>query len=297
MTYERETLSEEDLAISVSEFSEKYGIHRSTAHRWRKQGWRVVGHHNTLTEKEKRVKASDLPPPVSLAPGDSVNLTAEEMKLAINSLRDRYRIGEKAAKKALETGILTKAIQTNVKGDGGVKLESPPNWTAATQASYDPSRRNFRINLAPAECRMNVAELVKLYDAFGLTEGQAQTARRRGYFCPNVDMEARENPDADAFEAFAEEALDSAEVGAKIALHKYFGEGWRQKMKGYDMDELIATACERLRKLSGDEGFVSESWRRTVAKVAVLHFLTEETRRKKKESTTVDQLEGRFDEE
>lgn len=284
-------LREEECQLSGKELMTAHGLSKATAHRALKRGWYWRNYHGG--RKKDRVNLADLPPAKEIAPGEEVVLSELERKLTRNQLACRYQIGKEQAKEALRTGVVRRSLRFRVAR----KLPSAEKWTAATPRDYDPESRHFRVNLAPAECGYSVERLMQLYAAFGLSEAQAFEARLRGYFCPNASGPREVVVDEEVFALLAEDCLKSAEEGARSALYSFFGPSWQQVLRGVSFSDVSAAALDRLRELSGREEIAVERWRFVVARFAAKRFIGERLKEQRQEATTVDEMEGRFDED
>ncbi|MCB0324347.1 MAG: hypothetical protein KDD69_12275 [Bdellovibrionales bacterium] len=284
-------LSEADKNLPIKELMARFQVSKATAYWGRKRGWIFVGYHRVLPQE--RIALESLPPAKELRPGEEIVLSELERKLTRNQLAQRYAIGKKQAKEALEAGVVRRASRLRVAR----AVTSAERWTPAKPRDYDPESRLFRVNLAPGEYTYTVQRLMELYSAFGLSERQAYEARRSGYFCPNADRPREIEVDEAVFSLFAEDCLKSAEEGARSALRSMLGANWRRVLRGVSMQDVSGAALDRLRELSGREEFGSERWRFVVARFAAKRFIGERLREMKFEATTVDELEGRFDDE
>ncbi len=285
----RRYLTEEELAMAPRDLQSHLGLGRASAWKARKQGWFCPNHHNSKKNQGKRrdVRAELEPLVRLLEPGEKVVLSALEMALTQKGLCRRYKIGKEKARKALIDGFFIV--------NGSPTFKGPEKWRPATPANYDPKRKFFRVNLATEELNLPANKLVELYSFWGMSLHQAKDAKVSGYFCPNVAIPFEPQVDEVLFESLLSEVLVDAKKGVTIALRKYFGGVWKVKMKGYDQDDLLSEALEHLRQRSGYPEFAVKKWRIATAKFGVLAFLGREARRRKREATTVDQMEGRFE--
>lgn len=144
---------------------------------------------------------------------------------------------------------------------------------------------------------MRLADLVVLYAAFGLSSEMASKARKRGYFCPNGGKIVEPCVDAAAFAAIEESVLEECRQGARRALRKFFGDSWHTKLRAYTFDDVAAAAVEHLRNRSGRPEFSAVRWRVVCAYFGALNFISKQAKRAVRETTTVDELEGRFGEQ
>lgn len=285
------TLSADQRALSLNALMKLFSISKATAHRAKSRGWFRKGHHNSKAVKQgQEALQASLPPAPVLKPGLEVRLSADELKLTVEALQKRYGVGEHVAVRAKKTGIMSRRNNYTPL----TKIPSPQKWRRAKPQHYDPEHPFFRVNLAPAEMSMKLDALMILYAAFGISKEMASQARRRGYFCPNVGMKVLPCIDEKAFAAVQGSLLEEARHGSFRALRKFYGSDWGKKLRGITFDDVVAAALERLHNRSGKEGFESAVWRKQCAYYGALEYIGKEAKRRKKESTTVDQLEGRF---
>jgi hypothetical protein len=284
----RRLLSEEERKKSTKEIQKLFGLSRASAWRAKKQGWFCPGYRTTGDKRTKTKKVLEVLPPVKkeFLPGEKVELSELELQLSQNALATRYSIGKERASTALKNGFFIVA--------GEVRYNGPEGWQTGSPRNYNPINRWFRVNLATEELNYQPEKLLKLYAFWGMSLHQARDAKKCGYFCPNANASFEEKVDLELWRTLGSEVIEDAKVGVARALRKYFGSGWKAKLKGFTEDDLVSEATEHLRKRSGYPEFVKKSWRISSAKFGVLAFLGKEARRRKKEATTVDEIEGRF---
>ena len=289
---EKVMLTEEQIALTLGELMVLLGLTKSTAYRAKQRGYYIMGHHNVMQgQAAKDELLASLPPVQKVEPGKEVVLSKEELKLGNRRLAARYGMGKEKARKALKDGSFTLGRPTT---RGSRVYEC---WKPAVKGDYDPASRFFRVNIAPQEAKLSDEKLMELYSHFGISKNQCKEARRRGYFLPFANRPFEPMVNAQKFAELATELQEDAKKGATSALVKFYGTGSRTVLKGITYDDLVSAALERLYKLSGHEKFDAPLWRRAVARNGALELLRNENRRRGREEATLDQIEGRFDED
>lgn len=295
-TWTRHYLSEEEKLMTNKQLMDLLKCSRPSAWRAKKQGFFCIGYPSSKKAKSVQTEAEKALPKLSKLParGELVVLNQLEQKLSKSALARRYRIGTDLAGVALQEGSFRIPMKGGRRRD---KIEGPKNWKPPKKCNYDPSSRYFRVNLATEELSYTEGKLMDLYSFWGLSWRQAKEAKACGYFCPNVAVPFEPKVDEGAFRAIADRLLPEIKRGVSQALKRYFGSGWNVKIKGYNQDDLESAAIAHLHDRSGFPEFAEEKWRVSVAKFGVLGFLSTEARRRKKEGTTVDEMEGRFEDD